>query len=234
MNPSSSTINGISNQPRQSFNDDPSLLLVLSNQDEFFKRRMSSGERLSDDLIEYPIISFKIVNKRLRIYLGSYKPAMYVSYKDVDIDLSSIDSLFVLLFADFNDRNAKLIVYADNKRVDLTLDINFSVENLNSRTFYYTNNSLNEIVLKLTNNIELHMDKYYKEGILTNNNTLCPKTCKTCTFENRCLECGPEMKLYNNACIKAKNDKNNPQFRHKLNNKKTQNSLKGKIYNSDN
>src|SRR5690606_1786371 len=129
------------------------ILFLLTNQFEAASF-MQNSHRISDDLIRYSILTIKVVNGKLRAYIGSDRLSDYISYTEIDIDLEYIDRLVALVYLDIHDNITKFILFADNKRIDHSFSYNFAAENINMKTLFYANPMLNNLVVNFSDLID--------------------------------------------------------------------------------
>lgn len=196
----------LNNQLKVENTPNSDILFMLTNQyTEASTMKMNS--KISQDLIDRSIITVKIVDKKIRIYLGSDRYTQYRSFVDLDFNLVDKDKLVFLMWVDLSKNQSKFILFADNKRFDKDFEYSFSAENINLKSLFYSHSMVNNLSTNFSGDIDQQLF-YLKPTINLNKykEKLCPTSCKTC-YKNRCLECGFKKRMHNNSCIDVSNNK---------------------------
>jgi hypothetical protein len=200
--PSSLNLNSQSTAETNSNSD---ILFMLTNQ-YIEASTLKMNSKISQDLIDRSILTVKMVKKKIRVYLGSDRYTQYSSYVDIDFNLGNKDKLVFVLWVDLTKNQSKFILIADNKRSDKDFEYNFSAENINLKTLFYSHSMVNNLSINFSGEIDQQL--FYLKPTIDSHKykeDLCPANCKTC-YKNRCLECGFKKRMHNNSCIDVSNN----------------------------
>jgi hypothetical protein len=137
--------------------------------------------------------------------MGSSVQNKFVSYKDVTINnsLQNITKLNIIVYSDIRKNMAKIIIYADDKRFDVSFNYNYSTEPLNRSSMVYTHSSItsSNIIISL---IRLDYALTYLLQDKTVYSNYCDRsTCNQCYSDptgDSCLVCNASFALYNGTC----------------------------------
>ena len=136
-------IHSITNQD-SSFNSDT--LFILSNKNNHRTFSLKYKSAIPNEVADYSIITLKVVDNNIRVFIGCNPYIKYISYKDIlpENNLKSINKLILVIKLDLKQKYSKFVIFADDLRIDNEFKYLFSSEPINRRTLFY-NNPLIEI-----------------------------------------------------------------------------------------
>ena len=185
-------------------NLNPDILYIISN--KFVQTSaLRQGQSIPESVILNSIVTVRITShSTLRIIIGSSPIAKYVSYKDINLikPLSSLTKLNIITYCDFNINTAKIIIFADDARFDVTFNYNFSSEPINRSTAVYSNPSLSSMNLIVSPaRVDYALTYLLKDK--TPYSDFCDPNCTQCfddLLTTTCLACNNIYGLYNGIC----------------------------------
>jgi len=181
------------------------ILLIVTNQ-AFEAVSLSQGQVIPQSITDYSILTVKVKDLyTLRFIMGSSVQNKFVSYKDVSINnsLQNITKLNIIVYSDIRKNMAKIIIYADDKRFDVSFNYNYSTEPLNRSSMIYTHSSItsSNIIVSL---VRLDYALTYLLQDKTVYSNFCDRsTCNQCYSDptgDSCLVCNASFALYNGTC----------------------------------
>ena len=195
-------IHSITNQD-SSFNSDT--LFILSNKNNHRTFSLKYKSAIPNEVADYSIITLKVVDNNIRVFIGCNPYIKYISYKDIlpENNLKSINKLILVIKLDLKQKYSKFVIFADDLRIDNEFKYLFSSEPINRRTLFYNNPLIENVFMFIGKNSLDHSLSNLRHDINSIYNfNFCNKNCSRC-FKNKnmCLLCANKYKMHNNHCV---------------------------------